>query len=107
MSDKNTPGLRKFLETKEITFESVDTCNDKKVLQAEWIFIPEKYHIDIQTLYRIPGKGLKAGMGDIAAELVDPSYKMMKPISGLCQVYTKDMISGSGNPLPRLTLTMR
>ena len=70
--------LGSFLRSKEISFTSVHTRNDKKVLNRAWMPIAPEYHIDIQDIIKLPGNGKRAGMGALAAAIIDPSYEDMK-----------------------------
>ena len=70
--------LSDFLRFSGVTFASVDTSADKRVLARTWnLTIPSKFHVDIQDVYEIPGH-VKAGMSTLAALLIDPWYKDMK-----------------------------
>lgn len=70
--------LKDFLTRKHITFSSVDIRGDKTMLARDCISIPAEYHVDIQDVFRIAGMGERAGMGKIAAVIIDPSYNEMK-----------------------------
>ena len=78
--------LGSFLRNREITFTSVDTRNDKKVLNHAWMPIAPEYHIDIQDIIKLPGNGKRAGMGALAAAIIDPSYADMKKVFKPCRL---------------------
>ena len=67
-----------FLQWKAVTFTSVDTRNDKTMLARACIRIPDEHHVDIQRLFCIKGGGERDSMADLAAAIIDPSYKNMK-----------------------------
>jgi hypothetical protein len=48
------------------------------MLLRESISIPAEYHVDLQDVFKIEERGVRAGMGYLAAAIIDPSYKEMK-----------------------------
>ena len=48
------------------------------MLARACIRIPDKHHVDIQGLFCIKGGGERDSMADLAAAIIDPSYKNMK-----------------------------
>ena len=48
------------------------------MLARAWIKIPDEHHVDIQRLFCIKGGGERDSMADLAAAIIDPSYKNMK-----------------------------
>ena len=75
---ERSQALVDFLQRKAVTFTSVDTRNDKTMLARAWIKIPDERHVDIQRLFCIKGGGERDSMADLAAAIIDPSYKNMK-----------------------------
>ena len=67
-----------FLQRKAVTFTSVDTRNDKTMLARACIRIPDEHHVVIQRLFCIKGGAERDSMADLAAAIIDPSYKNMK-----------------------------
>ncbi|KAK1573514.1 hypothetical protein QYE76_059303 [Lolium multiflorum] len=60
-----------------VHFASVDIRNDKIAIKQSWnIEIPSQYHIDLQDLFKLERD--RTGMADMAASLIDISYKGMK-----------------------------
>jgi hypothetical protein len=60
-----------------VHFASVDIRNDRIAMQRSWnIEIPIEYHIDLQDLFQLERD--RTGMADMAAALIDMSYKGMK-----------------------------
>ncbi|CAM0951031.1 unnamed protein product [Alopecurus aequalis] len=60
-------------------FASVYIRGDMKVMERTWGFtIPFRYHVDIQDIYHIRGRGEMTGMAALAGELIDSSYGEMK-----------------------------
>ncbi|KAK1663127.1 hypothetical protein QYE76_016025 [Lolium multiflorum] len=60
-----------------VHFASVDIRNDRIAMQRSWnIEIPIQYHIDLQDLFKLERD--RTGMADMAAGLIDMSYKGMK-----------------------------
>ncbi|XP_073353807.1 uncharacterized protein [Aegilops tauschii subsp. strangulata] len=70
--------LLDFLQRKAVTFTSVDTRSDKTMLACAWTKILDEHHVDIQKLFCIKGGGERDSMSDLAASIIDPSYKNMK-----------------------------
>ena len=48
------------------------------MLARAWIVILDEYHIDLQDLLKYKGGNKKDGMCDLAANIIDSSYKSMK-----------------------------
>lgn len=67
-------GLDNFLECRGLTFYSMDTSGDRKVLLQSLIVIPGECHIDIQKEFQIKGGGQRDSMGLIAAEKLSQLY---------------------------------
>jgi len=67
-----------FFKKKQIRFTSVDTRGHKIRLARAWIVIPPEYHIDLQDRLKYKGGNMRDGMADLAANLIDSSYKSMK-----------------------------
>jgi hypothetical protein len=60
-----------------VHFASVDIRNDKIAIKQSWnIEIPAECHIDLQDLFKLDRD--RTGMADMAASLIDSSYKVMK-----------------------------
>jgi hypothetical protein len=60
-----------------VHFASVDIRNDKIAIKQSWnIEIPTQCHIDLQDLFKLDRD--RTGMADMAASLIDSSYKGMK-----------------------------
>ncbi|KAM0839333.1 hypothetical protein ACQ4PT_060402 [Festuca glaucescens] len=75
-SEQWCPKLMDFLRS-GVHFASVDIRNDKIAMQQSWnIEIPSQYHIDLQDLFKLERD--RTGMADMAAGLIDMSYKGMK-----------------------------
>lgn len=70
--------LREFLQHKGICFTTVDISGDSRRFARDGIKIPEHNWIDIQDMINFNGPGNRTGMGDLAAAIIDPSYKDMK-----------------------------
>ena len=66
------------MQKKQITFVSVDTSRDIEMLRRELIHIPKEYHVDLQVVFGIKECGKKAGIGRLAAKIIDDSYLHMK-----------------------------
>ncbi|XP_051221343.1 uncharacterized protein [Lolium perenne] len=70
------PKLMDFL-CSGVHFASVDIRNDKIAIKQSWnIEIPNECHIDLQDLFKLDRD--RTGMADMAATLIDSSYKGMK-----------------------------
>ncbi|KAM0910743.1 hypothetical protein ACQ4PT_013939 [Festuca glaucescens] len=75
-SEQWCPKLMDFLRS-GVHFASVDIRNDKIAMKQIWnIEIPSHYHIDLQDLFKLERD--RTGMADMAASLIDKSYKGMK-----------------------------
>ncbi|KAM0848630.1 hypothetical protein ACQ4PT_054253 [Festuca glaucescens] len=75
-SDPWCPKLMDFLRS-GVHFASVDIRNDKKAMKESWnIEIPGECHIDLQDLFKLERD--RTGMADMAAALIDKTYKGMK-----------------------------
>jgi hypothetical protein len=70
--------LREFLQHKGICFTTVDIRGDSSRFARDGIKIPKHNWIDIQDMINFNGPGNRTGMGDLAAAIIDPSYKDMK-----------------------------
>ncbi|XP_073358284.1 uncharacterized protein [Aegilops tauschii subsp. strangulata] len=78
LESERSQALVDFLQRKAVTFTSADTRNDKTMLARACIKIPDEHHVDIQRLFCIKGGGERDSMADLAAAIIDPSYKNMK-----------------------------
>ncbi|XP_051214240.1 uncharacterized protein [Lolium perenne] len=70
--------LGEFIQHKGICFTTVDNMGDSIRLNKDGITIPEHKWIDIQDMINFNGPGKRTGIGDLAAVIIDPSYKNMK-----------------------------
>ena len=91
--------LREFLQHKGICFTTVDNRGDSIRLAKDGITIPEHKWIDIQDMINYNGPGKRTGMGDLAAAIIDPSYKNMKN-----EFPTKSHNHWEWQPLPEVNL---
>lgn len=69
--------LNDFLCNKGYTFVGVDIRKDRKLLDKEWLYIPDGKHIDLQDMFMLPGRP-RTGMADMAEKLIHPKYAGMK-----------------------------
>ena len=71
--------MSNFLRSKGISFASVDIRGDRDVMMTAWprFFIPPKFHVDIQDLFRVDGV-VRTGMAVLADALISNFYLRMK-----------------------------
>ena len=78
------PKLVDFFENKQITFASVDIREDRITLGHANITIPEKYHVDIQDMYKSEDKFYnnppfyRDGLGYLAETMIDTACGSLK-----------------------------
>ncbi|KAM0850176.1 hypothetical protein ACQ4PT_053252 [Festuca glaucescens] len=78
-SSEIIPALKEFLTKKGITFASVDTSGDKRVLGLAGIKILDEYHVDIQDVFKIDsGYDIRDAMGKLVEVIINESYMTMK-----------------------------
>ena len=75
ISNKNCPALFEFLGSKGITFASVDTGNDRRVMEASFrgFTILAAKHVDLQKLFRVDNHE-KTDMAKMATAIIDPTF---------------------------------